>query len=195
LPDGSFGFALGDVSGKGPPAALLTAMLQGIFWTQSFAPVEPAAMMTRVNRALLARGIENRFATIFFAILTPDGRLTYCNAGQNPPMLFSASGVRKLETGGMIVGLFPHATYEQEEVRLSAGDLLAVYSDGVSEALNPTGEEYGDPRIQEVISPNWLEPSDTVLQSVLRSVREFAQEAPQNDDVTALIVRYTPSRT
>ena len=77
------------MSGKGPPAALLTAMLQGIFWTQSFAPIEPAAMMTRVNQALLARGIENRFATIFFAILSADGRLTYCNAGQNPPMLFS----------------------------------------------------------------------------------------------------------
>ena len=95
----------------------------------------------------------------------------------------------------MIVGLFPHATYEQEEVRLNAGDLLAVYSDGVSEALTPTGEEYGDPRIQSVISPSWLEPSDAVLQAVLRSVREFAQEAPQNDDVTALIVRYTPPRT
>jgi sigma-B regulation protein RsbU (phosphoserine phosphatase) len=195
LPDGSFGFALGDVSGKGPPAALLTAMLQGIFWTQSFAPVEPAAMMTRVNRALLARGIENRFATIFFAILRPDGRLIYCNAGQNPPMLFSSGGVRKLETGGMIVGLFPHASYEQEEVRLNAGDLLTVYSDGVSEALNPAGDEFGDPRIQDVISPKWLEPSDAVLQSLLRSVREFAQDAPQNDDVTALIVRYTPTRT
>jgi len=194
LPDGSFGFALGDVSGKGPPAALLTAMLQGIFSTQSFAPVEPAAMMTRVNHALLARGIENRFATIFFAILRSDGRLTYCNAGQNPPLLFSASGVRKLETGGMIVGLFPHATYEQEEVRLHAGDLLTVYSDGVSEALNPTGDEYGDSRVQDVISPNWLEPSDAVLQLLLRSVHAFAQDAPQNDDVTALIVRYTPVR-
>jgi len=150
--------------------------------------------MTRVNRALLARGIENRFATIFFAILSPDGRLTYCNAGQNPPLLFSASGVRKLETGGMIVGLFPHATYEQEEVRLHAGDLLAVYSDGVSEALNPAGDEYGDSRIQDVISPNWLEPSDAVLQLLLRSVHAFAQDAPQNDDVTALIVRYTPVR-
>jgi sigma-B regulation protein RsbU (phosphoserine phosphatase) len=95
----------------------------------------------------------------------------------------------------MIVGLFPQAIYEQEEVRLDAGDLLAVYSDGVSEALNPTGEEYGDPRVQEVISPNWREPSDTILQSLLRSVHEFAQDAPQNDDVTALIVRYTPART
>ena len=194
VPDGSFGFALGDVSGKGPPAALLTAMLQGMFSTQAFAPVDPAEMMRRVNRALLARGIENRFATIFFAVLSRDGRLRYCNAGQNPPLLFGAAGVRKLETGGMIVGLFPHAAYEQEDVQLNAGDLLVVYSDGVSEALNPAGEEYGEPRIQDVISPNWLEPSDAVLQSLLESVRGFAQGAPQNDDVTALVVRYTPNR-
>jgi serine phosphatase RsbU (regulator of sigma subunit) len=195
LPDGSFGFALGDVSGKGPPAALLTAMLQGMFSTQSFAPVEPAEMMTYVNRALLARGIESRFATIFFAILRADGRMTYCNAGQNPPLLFSAAGVRKLETGGMIVGLFPHATYEQEEVQLTTGDLLAVYSDGVSEALNPAGDEYGEAHIQEVVAQNWLEPSDAVLQTLLASVRGFAQGAPQNDDVTALVVRYTPPRS
>ena len=195
LPDGSFGFALGDVSGKGPPAALLTAMLQGMFSTQAFAPVEPAEMMTRVNRALLARGIESRFATIFYAILRADGRLTYCNAGQNPPLLFSASGVRKLETGGMIVGLFPHASYEQEDVQLAAGDSLAIFSDGVSEALNAGGDEYGESRIQEAVAPNWLEPSDVVLQALLGSVRGFAQGAAQNDDVTALIVRYTPTRS
>jgi len=194
LPDGRFGFALGDVSGKGPPAALLTAMLQGMFSTQSFAPLEPAVMMTHVNRALLARGIESRFATIFYAILSPDGRLMYCNAGQNPPLLFSAAGVRKLETGGMIVGLFPHATYEQEEVQLTAGDLLAVFSDGVSEALNPAGDEYGEARIQEVVAQNWPAPSDAVLQTLLASVRGFAQGAPQNDDVTALVVRYMPPR-
>src|SRR5882672_4372425 len=195
LPDGCFGFALGDVSGKGPPAALLTAMLQGIFWTQSFAPIDPAAMMSRVNKALLARGIDNRFATIFFAILRPDGRLTYCNAGQNPPLLFSASGVRKLETGGMIVGLFPSASYQQEDVQLAAGDALAIFSDGVSEALNGSGEEYGEARIQDAVAPNWLEPSDVVLQALLESVRGFAQGAPQNDDVTALIVRYTPKQS
>jgi serine phosphatase RsbU (regulator of sigma subunit) len=194
LPDGSFGFALGDVSGKGPPAALLTAMLQGMFSTQSFAPVEPAEMMTRVNRALLARGIESRFATIFFAILRADGRLTYCNAGQNAPLLFGASGVRKLETGGMIVGLFPYASYQQEDVQLTAGDALAIFSDGVSEALNGSGEEYGEARIQEAVAPNWLEPSDAVLHALLESVRLFAQGAPQNDDVTALIVRYTPTQ-
>jgi serine phosphatase RsbU (regulator of sigma subunit) len=194
LPDGSFGFALGDVSGKGPPAALLTAMLQGIFSTQAFAPVEPADMITRVNKALLRRGIESRFATIFYGVLSVDGRLTYCNAGQNPPLLFTSSGVRKLETGGMIVGLFPHASYEQEELQLTAGDSLAVFSDGVSEALNPKGDEYGEDRIRETLAPHWLEPSDAALQTLLNSVREFAQGAPQNDDVTALVVRYTPTR-
>jgi len=195
LPDGSFAFALGDVSGKGPPAALLTAMLQGMFSTQAFAPVDPAEMITRVNRALLARGIESRFATIFFAVLRADGRMTYCNAGQNPPLLFSASGVRKLETGGMIVGLFPYASYQQEDVQLAAGDALAIFSDGVSEALNTSGEEYGEARIEAAVAPNWLEPSDAVLQALLESVRGFAQGAPQNDDVTALIVRYTPKRS
>jgi sigma-B regulation protein RsbU (phosphoserine phosphatase) len=94
----------------------------------------------------------------------------------------------------MIVGLFPHASYEQEVLQLNPGDLLTVFSDGVSEALNPAGDEYGEARVQETISPNWLEPSDAVLQLLLGSVRSFAQEAPQNDDVTALIVRYTPVR-
>ena len=94
----------------------------------------------------------------------------------------------------MIVGLFGHATYEQEELQLTAGDLLAVFSDGVSEALNPTGEEYGESRAQSAIAPNWLEPSDAVLHALLESVRAFAQGAPQNDDVTAMIVRYTPTR-
>src|SRR5258706_5751336 len=192
LPDGSFGFALGDVSGKGPPAALLTAMLQGMFSTQAFAPVEPAEMMTRVNRALLARGIENRFATIFYAILRADGRLTYCNAGQNPPLMFSASGVRKLETGGMIVGLFPYASYQQEDVQLAAGDALAIFSDGVSEALNGSGVEYGEARIQDTVAPNLLGTIEAELQALLESGRGLAQGAPQNDDVAAPNGRYTP---
>jgi serine phosphatase RsbU (regulator of sigma subunit) len=95
----------------------------------------------------------------------------------------------------MIVGLFPYASYQQEDVRLAAGDALAIFSDGVSEALNGSGEEYGEARIQDAVAPNWLEPSDAVLQALLESVRGFAQGAPQNDDVTALIVRYTPKQS
>ena len=190
LPDGRFAFALGDVSGKGPPAALLTAMLQGIFSTQSFAPVEPAEMMARVNRALLARGIESRFATIFFGILTPDGGFTYCNAGQNPPLLCTGAGVSRLEVGGTVVGLFADARYEQEHLQLAGGDLLVMFSDGVTEAMNPADEEYGEARVEAVVSEHRAEPTEVVLQLLLESVRQFAHGAPQNDDVTALVVRF-----
>jgi serine phosphatase RsbU (regulator of sigma subunit)/pSer/pThr/pTyr-binding forkhead associated (FHA) protein len=190
LPDGSFGFALGDVSGKGPPAALLTAVLQGIFAAQAFALVEPNETLRRVNRALLARGVESRFATIFFGVITPDGRLTYCNAGHNPPLLLTGGHVRKLETGGMIVGLFPHATYDQETVQLSAGNLLAVFSDGVSEALSASGEEFGEDRILTAITADNCESTGAALQSLLSAVKSFAEGAPQNDDVTAMVVKY-----
>jgi sigma-B regulation protein RsbU (phosphoserine phosphatase) len=190
LPDGSFGFALGDVSGKGPPAALLTAVLQGIFAAQAFAVVEPNETLRRVNRALLARGVEARFATIFFGVITPEGRLTYCNAGHNPPLLLTGGGVRKLETGGMIVGLFPHATYEQETLTLSTGDLLTVFSDGVSEALSTTGEEFGEERIRTAVTADNCDSTDTALQALLAAVKQFTHGAVQNDDVTAMIVKY-----
>ncbi len=189
-PDGSFGFALGDVSGKGPPAALLTAVLQGIFAGQAFALVEPGEMLSRVNRALLSRGVEARFATIFFGVITQDGRLTYCNAGHNPPLLLTGGGVRKLETGGMIVGLFPHATYDQETVQLSTGDLLTVFSDGVSEALSAAGEEFGEDRIRSAMTAANRESTEAALQALLASVKQFAHGAVQSDDVTAMVVKY-----
>jgi sigma-B regulation protein RsbU (phosphoserine phosphatase) len=190
LPDGSFGFALGDVSGKGPPAALLTAVLQGIFAAQAFALVEPSETLRRVNRALLARGVEARFATIFFGVMTADGRLTYCNAGHNPPLLLTGGAVRKLETGGMIVGLFPHAIYDQETVQLSTGDLLTVFSDGVSEALSAGDEEFGEDRIREAMAAPGCDTTEALLQTLLASVKQFTKGAVQNDDVTAMVVKY-----
>ena len=99
LPDGGFGFALGDVAGKGPPAALLTAMIQGIFSAQVGNAASPAQLMTSVNGSLIRRSIQNRFATAVFGALAPDGRLIYSNAGHNPPVLLRGGGVRRLETG------------------------------------------------------------------------------------------------
>ena len=190
LPDGSFGFALGDVSGKGPPAALLTAVLQGLFAAHAFMPVEPKDLLTRVNRALIARGVESRFATIFFGIITRDGRLTYCNAGHNPPLLFHGDTVDRLETGGMLAGLFPQASYEQETRQLSSGDLLTLFSDGVSEALSADGEEFGEHRIREAVTAVRAESTDAALERVLTSVKQFSLGAAQNDDITAMVVKY-----
>jgi sigma-B regulation protein RsbU (phosphoserine phosphatase) len=191
-PDGGFAFALGDVAGKGPPAALLAAVLQGILTGQAYSAVEPFEVMTRINNALLARGVESRFATAFYGHLSPEGVLTYCNAGHNPPLVFGADGVRRLEVGGMIVGLIPFATYEQDKVQLSPGDIVVVFSDGVTEAVNTSGEEFEEDRIREVVEPIRTDSIQKVQAALLRSVRDFSQGLSQSDDITVLVVGYRP---
>ena len=139
---------------------------------------------------MLSRGVEARFATIFFGVITPDGRLVYCNAGHNPPLLCHGDDVQRLETGGMIVGLFPQACYEQETLQLSPGDLLTLFSDGVSEALSAAGEEFGDDRIRDAVIAARAESTDAALERLLTSVKQFSLGAAQSDDVTAMVVKY-----
>jgi sigma-B regulation protein RsbU (phosphoserine phosphatase) len=193
LPSGAFGFALGDVAGKGPPAALLSAMMQGIFAAQAAASDTPCQTIARVNLALYKRGIESRFVTLMYGTLDPDGRLTYCNAGHNPPLIVGQSGVRRLEVGGPIVGLFESATFEEETVVLAPGDRLIVFSDGVSEALSAEGEEYGEERILAVADLNPVAPPHDLLQAIFADVRLYTRGAAQSDDITALVLRYGPS--
>jgi serine phosphatase RsbU (regulator of sigma subunit) len=193
MPAGSLGFALGDVAGKGPPAALLSAMMQGIFAAQAASSDGPSQTIARVNLALYRRGIESRFVTLMYGVLDPDGRLIYCNAGHNPPLIINSSGngsVRRLDRGGPIVGLFETATYEDEAVKLAPGDWLVVYSDGVSEALSAAGDEYGESRIVSVVQDNAsLEPPQ-LLEALFANVRDFAKGAAQSDDITAMVLRY-----
>jgi serine phosphatase RsbU (regulator of sigma subunit)/pSer/pThr/pTyr-binding forkhead associated (FHA) protein len=190
LSDGSLGFALGDVAGKGPPAALLSAMMQGIFAAQAAGNDSPAQTIKRVNLALYRRGIESRFVTLMYGALFTDGQLTYCNAGHNPPLVIGGNGFRRLERGGPIVGLFEAANYEEETVQLSPGDWLVVFSDGISEAMSATGEEYGEGRILSCVQQNLeLEPQ-RLLDTLFADVREFARGAAQSDDITAMVLRY-----
>jgi phosphoserine phosphatase RsbU/P len=190
LSDGSFGFALGDVAGKGPPAALLSAMMQGIFAAQAASSDPPSQTISRVNLALYRRGIESRFVTLMYGALYPDGRLLYCNAGHNPPLVVGKSGFRRLERGGPIVGLFEGATYEEETVTLESGDWLVVFSDGVSEALSAIGEEYGEARILTCIQNNLAREPQGLLEALFLDVREFAKGAAQSDDITAMVLRF-----
>jgi len=187
---GGFGFALGDVSGKGPPAALLTAMIQGALSAQVAAVDSPARLMASLNVGLIRRSIQNRFATVLYGALRPDGRLIYSNAGHNPPLLIQRGSVRRLETGGLPVGLFPQAAYDEETLQLEDGDLLVVFSDGVTEALDPSGEEFGDARLLACVETCRDCPPADVLQRILASVRAFAASAAPNDDVTALVLKY-----
>ncbi|MBQ91459.1 MAG: hypothetical protein CL441_08665 [Acidimicrobiaceae bacterium] len=188
--DDGIGFILGDVAGKGAAAGLLGARVQEIFAHR--APGAGAAeTVTTINQALVNKGLEARFVTIFYGILAPDGTLTYCNAGHNPPLLIGRQGVRKLTRGGLIVGLFGEADYEQEVVHLEPGDTLITFSDGVSEATNADGVEFGDDRILQCLdeSPAALEPQ-ALVDRVMDGVRTFTVDTPQGDDITVLVVRH-----
>jgi len=183
---------LGDVAGKGPPAALLTAVLQGIFAANADSGFTPAETMGRVNTALLRRAIESRFATLWYAMLSCDGNLTYCNAGHNPPLLFGRDGLRgRLEAGGPIVGAFPSAEFEQEKLQLNPDDTLVVFSDGVPEATNREGEEFGEHRLVSCVEANREMPPARLLECVLDTVQGFRADAVQSDDLTIFILRYS----
>ncbi|HEY3380153.1 MAG TPA: SpoIIE family protein phosphatase [Vicinamibacterales bacterium] len=190
LADGSSGFVVADVSGKGAPAALLTAVIQGVLVTQTSYGGGPAAALARVNEVLIRRAIGSRFVTMFYAALTSDGRLTCCNAGHNPPFLISGSSVRRLSVGGLICGLFEHATYEEETVTLAPGDCLVIFSDGISEALNAAGEEFGDDRILACLTRGAGRGAAEMLDDLVATVKAFAAGTMQNDDMTAVVVRY-----
>ena len=190
LPNGAFGFALGDVAGKGPPAALLSAMMQGIFAAQAASSDAPAKTIARVNIALYRRGIESRFVTLMYGALEPDGQLTYCNAGHNPPLVVGKSGVRHLDVGGPIVGLFEGATFREDCVTLVPGDWLIVFSDGVSEAMSLTNDEYGEERILQTVEKHLTAEPPEMLQAIFTDVRAFTKGAAQSDDITALVLRY-----
>jgi serine phosphatase RsbU (regulator of sigma subunit) len=188
--DHRFGFALGDVAGKGPPAALMSALMQGMFAAQGQYADGPAEAVTHMNKALCRRGLESRFVTLMFGVMDAAGSLTYCNAGHNPPFILGTAGVRRLEDGGPVVGLLEFAPYSQDTVRLDPGDIIVIFSDGVSEALNAAGEEFGDARLEAVAREAQTETSGQMVERIVASVREFTRGAPQSDDITVMVIRY-----
>ena len=185
-----FGFGLGDVAGKGAPAALLAAAVQSNFIAQAPVSSDAADTMVRINTALLRRAIEARFATMFHGVVAPDGRLEYCNAGQEPPLVLGVSGNRWLETGGPVLGLLPGATYEHDTEKLDPDDLVVICSDGVTEARNAAGEEFGRERLIESMNGTRGLKPEAVLERLFEAVRRFSEGTPQGDDITALVLRY-----
>ena len=193
LPEGALGFTLGDVAGKGAPAGLLGARIQEIFSAHAPALIEPAMTIAMINTTLLRRSLEARFVTMVYGILSADGRLRYCNAGHNYPVLVTADGVRRLETGGLIVGLFEEVEFEEETLHLSPGDLLVVFSDGISEAMDAQGEEFGDARIIECVRGAERDP-EVVLTRLFEQLHAFTGDEPQGDDMTVMVLRYQGGR-
>jgi serine phosphatase RsbU (regulator of sigma subunit) len=190
LPSGQFGFIVGDVAGKGSPAALLAAAVLGMFSAEATYQPGAASLVTRLNHGLFRRAIEARFLTAFYGMLAPDGALTYCNAGHNAPLLLTSSGLRRLETGGVVLGMFERAVFEEETIRLAPGDIIVAFSDGVTEAMNPSGDEFTDDRLIACAEAHRGESPQQVLEALLADVHTFCEGATQSDDVTVVLVRY-----
>jgi phosphoserine phosphatase RsbU/P len=194
LEGGRLGFAVGDVAGKGMPAALLASLIQGILSAQVLFGIPPATMISNVNRNLAQRGTGNRFVTFFFGILDPDGNCTYVNAGHNPPFLMSKDGsMQELTKGGMVLGLFPAAQYEAETVKLQPEDHLVLFTDGVIEALNSSDEEFGLERLVSVLRANSRSAASNILACLREAVLSFSANAPQHDDITMMVLGYQES--
>src|SRR5271167_4759070 len=197
LPDGKLGVALGDVSGKGIAAALTMASLQASLRADAMrAGNDIAGLITRVNAMLYDASTEDRYATLFYAQYDPTTRrLSYVNAGHCPPILLRISAgdaftIERLDkAGGTVVGLIPECSYEQAGATLSPGDLLVIYTDGFSEAMNPQLEEWGEERLIEAIKAcKGLSAKETITR-IIQSADAYAAGAPQSDDMTLVILR------
>jgi len=195
LPEGQLGIAVGDVSGKGIGAALLMASLQASLRSEAARALEDIApIVTNVNRLVYQASTSNRYATFFYAQYDPARHvLTYVNAGHNPPMLFRRQGgdwqVLRLEAGGTVVGLLESFPYEQEKLSILPGDLLIIFTDGISEAMNLADEEWGEDRFTEAVKACSQLAAHEILDQLMRDADCFADGAKQHDDMTLVVIK------
>jgi serine phosphatase RsbU (regulator of sigma subunit) len=184
--------ALGDVSGKGLPASLLMANLQATLRSQAL--VSPSVRDTLIvsNKLLYASTNDEKFVTLFYGILNfRRHRLTYCNGGHNPPFHFPASGPPKpLSTGGLILGFIEEAEYEEETVPFHPGDILLLYSDGITEASDGDEKEYGTKALVELVLKHRDLPAAGIMETIFQAVRDYCGET-RHDDQTIIVVKRT----
>jgi phosphoserine phosphatase RsbU/P len=190
-PDGRVALIVGDVCGKGMPAALLMMGLQARVQVLAEDPSDPAGMVERLNRVLTNASLNNRFITFFFSVLDPaTGSMVYCNAGHNPPLLVRADGATKwLDGGGPVLGILPGITYQEHCCKVDTGDVVLLFSDGVTEACNPQDEEFGEQRLVQLLQPIRQQSAQTILDCLTKAVKDWLAGAPAADDITLVVAR------
>ena len=191
LSDNRTAFLIADVSGKGLGAALLTQLLQGALSGMTLG-TDPARLFNHLNRFLCDHAEVGRYATMFFGILDEQGALDYINAGHPSPILIRQNGNadEAFTEGSFPVGLVPEAEYCTAHVQLEPGDTLVLFSDGVTEAMDPQEELFGVPRLVQLLTGHHYTSLDALQKLVLESVENFSRGASQADDLTLLLVRY-----
>jgi len=194
------GLAIADVAGKGMPAALLMSTVQATLrsltarnGSNTPAHSELSSIVTKLNRLLFNTTNGEHYVTFFYATFDEaTQRLTYVNAGHNPPLYLEADSdfeVRQLTSGGLVAGAFEHSAYEQETVQMKANDLLFLYTDGLSEALNIEGEEFGTSRIMDTLRSIKTLSADQIRDVVVRRVKEWCTGMSLYDDLTFVVMK------
>jgi sigma-B regulation protein RsbU (phosphoserine phosphatase) len=191
LDDDTLAICLGDVSGKGMPAALLMANLQATLRGQIMTDSSPRKFLTRSNALIYRSTDDDKFATLFCGILNrKTNELTYANAGHNYPLLLQAGEEpKRLEAGGLVLGCLEDFSYTDSVVPLSAGDALLIYSDGITESINTNDEEYGEERLAGLLAQHREDTAQQLIERIVSDVRAHAGTSSQMDDMTLLIIR------
>ena len=190
-PDGRLIIALGDVSGKGTSAALMMSSLHAAMHAQTSAQQSIVGTITAVNKYLAETIPANRFVTLFCAELdTLTGDLVFINAGHNPPLIAHATGtMEQLAAGGVPLGIMADFAYREGRTRLHPGDVLVIYSDGVTETQNAAGEEFGPMRLYDVLARNLDASAAGIRDRIESALTKFAQGTDAGDDITLVIVK------
>ena len=188
-----------DISGKGISAALLMANLQAAMRNQllSIKHDSPeniekslAEVVAQLNQQIYLNSPAEKYATLFLSRYDAETRrLSYCNAGHLPPLLLDVQGVQMLEATGMVVGLLPNASYQAKSVELSPGTMLAIFTDGVTEAVNGADEEFGDERLLEALKGSRARTPEGIYKFVIDKIRDWQGDLPQHDDITLIIAK------
>jgi serine phosphatase RsbU (regulator of sigma subunit) len=190
LSSGEWVGVLADVSGKGMSAALLSSMVLGALSMEFRSRTQPQEVLNRVNRLLCEKSLPYQFVTLFLFLLSPDGMGQFISAGHNPAYLFrSATGkIEELVSNANVLGLFDYVSYESSAFRLDKGDILVVYSDGLTDAQNPREEMFGEQRLLRIIRQEAPSGSQALEERFLKAIEEFIQGMPQTDDITFVVV-------
>jgi sigma-B regulation protein RsbU (phosphoserine phosphatase) len=193
IDDDRIGFVIGDVSGKGVPAAIFMAISRTLIRATALEGVPPNDCFVAANETLVDESLSSMFVTVFYGVLSiRTGALEYCSGGHNPPYLITRAGtVEQLENvGGLLIGAMKGTKYESKTITLQPGDTLFLYTDGVTEAFSGDESEYTEKRLEETLEKLAGRPVEEVVHKVIEDVQAFADGAAQTDDITCLALRY-----
>ncbi len=192
LDDSHLGIAIADVSGKSTPAALLMANLQASLRALAGDRKSVREMVRRINNLIYRNTTSDKFITFFYGELSQtDSHFTFTNAGHNPPILFHQDGnYQLLKTGGIILGMMPNMAYEEEKIPLQPGDVLVLYTDGITEAQNRDEKEFGEERLIQKIYENLTLSAEKISREIVEAVKAFINGVNQTDDITLLVVKF-----